>query len=151
LVPQGLLTLSSTEMTNPFLKVVQPDSPRFHKAVFRKLASSLPTREDTEQGQRDKNDLNGKQRISGFLAQRYRSGKDKRPKNREIPMDVLSPEVRDILLTLCNGRKPMIMCLEIQRQVDPSQTSSGPFTQRVEWRGSKDAGGMTCEPRSVRV
>ena len=33
--------------------------------------------------------------------------KTKGRKNREIPMDVLNPEVRDILLTLSIGRKPL--------------------------------------------
>ena len=31
--------------------------------------------------------------------------KTKGRKNCEIPMDVLNPDVRDVLLTLCNGRK----------------------------------------------
>jgi hypothetical protein len=32
--------------------------------------------------------------------------KTKGRKNREIPMDVLNPEVREILLKLCHGKKP---------------------------------------------
>jgi integrase len=32
--------------------------------------------------------------------------KTKGRKNREIPMDVLNPEVREILLKLCAGKRP---------------------------------------------
>ena len=32
--------------------------------------------------------------------------KTKGRKNREIPMDVLDPEVREILLNVCSGKKP---------------------------------------------
>ncbi len=77
--------------------------------------------------------------------------KTKGRKNREIPMDVLNPEVRDILLTLSNGRKPDEYVLETRRRVNLSQTLSDPFIRHVEWRELKDSGGTTCGPPFVRV
>jgi integrase len=57
-------------------------------------------------GLRKREQLNLRRDQVDFSRNVVVAAKTKGRKNREIPMDVLNPEVRDILLTLCNGRKP---------------------------------------------
>jgi len=77
--------------------------------------------------------------------------KTKGRKNREIPMDVLNPEVREILLEMCGGKKPDDYVFGNPEAGKPFTTSSVPSIQPVEWRGSMASVAMTCEPHSVHV
>jgi hypothetical protein len=58
-------------------------------------------------------------------------------KNREIPLDVLNPEVREILKKACHGKDAEDYVFTIQTRISRSMTSNGPFTQPAALRGLK--------------
>lgn len=64
-------------------------------------------------------------------------------KNREIPLYVLNPEVREILLKMCSGKSVDDYVFGNRKQGSPSLTSSVLSLQHVEWPGSRVSGGTT--------
>ena len=57
-------------------------------------------------GLRKREQLNLRRDQVDFSRNVVIAARTKGRKNREIPMDVLNPEVRKILLRLCAGKKP---------------------------------------------
>lgn len=92
-------------------------------------------------GLRKREQLNLRRDQVDFSRNSVVATKTKGRKNRDIPMDVLDPEVRGILLSYALERSPMITCLLIRRLVNHSRRSSGPSVQRVGWWESKVCGG----------
>ncbi len=72
-------------------------------------------------------------------------------KNREIPIDVLNPEVREILRRACHEKIRRITSLLILIRISRSMTSSVPFTPLAALPGLRTFGGTIYEPPSARV
>ena len=70
-------------------------------------------------------------------------------KNREIPLNVLNPEVREILKKAVTEKMLRIMSSQIQKRISRSMTSNVPFAQLAALRELKTFGGTIYEPPSA--
>ncbi len=79
------------------------------------------------------------------------AAKTKGRKNREIPIDVLDPRVRAILLKLCRGKKPDDYVFTNPDTKTAFTDVKRSFTPPVGWRRFKTSGGTIYVPLSVRA